>query len=80
MMNEKNQKALKKIAKVALPFALAQMASLLGIPFGLIFWLFNPIGWKIALSAVIAFPFLTFLAWAMNKQVEKFRDEHKDDE
>lgn len=80
MISAENKKKLKRIAWVSMPFAILQLPSLLGIPFGLIFWLFNPIGWKIALSGLIAFPFLTIITLSFTKQIEKFKAEHEDDE
>ena len=80
MMSAESKKKMKRLARWSMPFAMLQLASFLGVPFGLIYWLFNPIGWKIAVGALIALPFLSVIAKGFVTEMKKFEAEHEDDE
>jgi len=48
---------------------------ILAIPTGLIMWLFNPDGWKIAVAGVISLPFTSFIVAALNKYSKQSEEE-----
>lgn len=73
-MESKELKSLRRIGKF---FGWLTMLTILGIPTGLIVWLFLSFGWKITIASFIALPFLGIIVKACSATID---DQRRKDE